>query len=75
MPISEGAGAMVSGGLQAVGTYLAARESRKAEEMKIAIQMAMEQRQQQLNAAQNTNREYDAAIQNMMGATKDSLRY
>lgn len=70
------AGEALAGGIiQGVGSYLSAREDRKAREREMAINMALQQREQELAAIQNTNREYDTAYSNMIGVARDSLRY
>ena len=73
--MSDGAGALVGGIFQGVGSYLSARESRKAAERQAAINLAIEQRKMELDALQNTNREYDTAYSNIIGVSRDSLKY
>lgn len=73
--MDAGIGSAIGGVFQGVGSYLSARESRKAQEREAAINMAIQQRQMELNAIQNTNREYDSAYNSIIGVSRDSLKY
>lgn len=73
--MSAGSGAMGSGLITAVGSYLSAREQRKVEERQQAINMALAQRQNELNAIQDQERNMNSAYQNIMGAASQSLKY
>ena len=66
---------LVSGGIQGIGQYMASREARKAQERQIAVDLALKQRQQQLDAVQSTANMQNAAYNNIMGAAERSLRY
>ena len=66
---------LVSGGIQGIGSYISARENRKVQERQMAIDLAMKQRQQQLDAVQSTANMQNAAYNNIMGAAERSLRY
>ena len=66
---------LISGGIQGIGQYMASREDRKVKERQMAIDLALKQRQQQLDAVQSTANMQNAAYNNIMGAAERSLRY
>ena len=68
-------GTAIGAGIGAIGGYLSSRQQAEQEDRANAIKIALAQREQQLNALQNTNREYDTAYNSIFNAANRSLSY